>query len=759
LDIDKSYLANFAMKHQATSAFSLPLSLVLLLTTTCWGRVTAIEIVERKPFAGGQSFGDVGSYEVIRGRLHYAVDSGHPANRSVVDLHLAEYGQLRHDDSRIEQGRIVEVIGNDARDDRGHVTFVGDFLLLKPVDLSRGNHRLLYDVNNRGLPVALSFFNDAPLATRPETVEHAGNGWLMRQGYSVLWSGWNWDVEGVGRQPLRVFLPIVVAPDGNPLTQSVNAELEVQDSPGNQVVPLAWGASRCYPVADGTERTAVLTVRDRPDRDSPSDRQIIDRDQWRFARVEAGEIVDSPVHVFLEDGFVPGKIYELTYTAKNSRVVGLGLTAIRDAISFFHFDLTDERGMPNPLAVDGRPDSEFAYIFGVSQSGRVITHMLYQGFHVDEEGRLIFEGARPHVAGGGKGGFNYRFAQTTHHPKHLQGNYFPADHFPFNYTPAGLVQFDPLGQPGRKTGDVLADAKRLGKIPKIMVVNHEGEYWTRSASLIHTDVSGQNDVACHSSVRMYLINGARHGPPVPESRRTSRTAAHSINHLDQRPVNRALLVALDQWVTDGIEPPDDRVPRIDRGELLHPSEHQRRFPKIPPYSLNGVDFPGVRHPGVNLKPPRVDYGSRWWTEGIQDHVPPRYFGPPYETLVPAFDEDGNPVGGIRMPDLTVPLGTYQAFNPRANQIGAADYLKAFDSSFWPFANNEHEKHPHDPRRPLSARYPDHQTYVARVEAEVAKLINDRLLLTEDAKSIVDFARSLRWPPTPIDRHPFWEMGN
>lgn len=734
-------------------------SCAVLLGVLCLGdnanaRVVRIEILERKPLAAGMSFGEVGPYEFLRGRLHFAVPPDAPGNRAVVDLHFAKQGRLREDLSTIVDGRLIEVLGEDPRNSQGEVTFSGDFILLKPVDVARGNHRLLYGVNNRGNLLMLSYFNNAAGSNRPITAEHVGNGWLMRRGYSLLWSAWNWDVESVGRQPLRINLPVIVREDGEPMTAIINAELSVQLRDGMKVERIAWGGSRCYPVAEDAIQEAVLTVRGSPN----GQRRGIARKNWRFAvNTPGGTPRFDPVNVYLPDGFEKGKLYELIYTAKHPRVVGLGLAAVRDAISFFHFEAEDEAGNANPLALNGRPDSRFAYIFGISQSGRFITHMIYQGFHVDERNRMVFEGARPHVAGAGKGGFNYRFAQTTHHQKHLQGNYFPADHFPFHYTPDGEVQHDPLGQTGRSEGDVFAEAKRLGKIPRILIVNHEGEYWTRSASLVHTDVEGKQDARLHPLVRVYMVNGVRHGTPGRAGGRDTRSSEHMLNQLDPRPVGRALLVALDQWVSNRIDPPPSRVPRIDRLQLLSAIAHRDHFPVIPDYVTEELDFPGLRHPGVNLQPPRVDYGPRFWTKGIQDSVPPKTYGPRFVTLVPAIDADGNPIGGIRLPRLSVPLGTNQAFNPRNDIAGAPNYLKAFESSFWPFARTRVERIRKGDERPsIEERYVGRDDYVRKITEAARFLVEQRLLLNEDEAAIVAFARSLAWPPRPTDRWPFWE---
>lgn len=747
-------------------------------------RVSWMEITERVPFAGGMAFGDVGPYERIKGRLHYAVDPDNRFNRQIVDLQLAKNGQLRQDVSVVSPTGITEIVGGDARNDKGEVEFWGDFMLIKPVDPSKGNHRLLYDVNNRGSLRMLEYYNNAPSGNNPITAADAGNGWLMREGYSLLWTGWNWDVESTtGVPPQRIFLPIVVNADGSPLVERINAEITVQVKDGVRVDWLAWGGSRCYSVADdpALRQAATLTVRDLPDVDHIGPRTLIPRNEWDFAVLDASNNpVFNPVHVYYPKGFEKGRIYEVLYHAKNPRVVGLGLAGIRDAISFFHFETQDDRGIPNPLAVRQnknkmKADLEYAYIFGISQSGRVITTMIYQGFHVDEKGRMVFEGARPDVPGGGKGAFNYRWAQTTHHPKHIEGNYFPADHFPFNFTEDREFQIDPYRIRDGIFGDVLAVAKRLHKIPKIMLTNHETEYWTRAASLVHTDVFGLRDKGhdTHPFVRFYAINGSQHGSPSASSKRTNANDQHSDGFVEHRPVGRALLTALDRWVTHGIEPPPTTVPQIRKGELVTVDKHKADFPQIPAYSYNGVDFPAERHPGTYLKPPRADYGPDFFMPmpwpgdkvpvaypGIQDdqHVPPKYFGPPYETRVPYFDKDGNGIGGIRMIELRVPLGTHQGWNPRCDKCGAPNFLQPFNVSFWPFAQTRAERMANgDPRLSIEERYAGKDDYVARVTQAAAELSAQGFMLPEDEADAVAKANKLLWPPVPINQYPFWQM--
>jgi hypothetical protein len=682
-----------------------------MTSATVWSEVERIEITSRSLFADGLIYGDVGAYEKIRGELFYAVDPENPANAKIVDLELARRGE------------------------DGLVRFRGDFILLKPVDLAKGNGRLLYDVNNRGTLVMLRHINGGRRTNDPSSAADNGNGFLMRQGYSLLWTAWNWDVRD-GDHRLQIELPIATD-DGQPIRQRIVAE--IVNSYGTTALEssaLAWGNSRCYPALDANDNSdAVLTMRSAPD----GARVPVPKDQWSFARAENGVRVPDPSSLTIDGGIRPGVIYELIYETENPRVVGLGLAAVRDALSFFHFDGHDRFGNPNPLAAstddgDWRSAIDFAYIFGVSQSGRVIVHMLWQGFHVDESQRMVFEGARIHVAGGGKGGFNHRFAQTTHHPTDLEGNFMPADHPPFNFLPDGSPP----------DNDVLTEAKRLGAVPKIIITNNTLEYWTRSASLVHTDLTGTADAPFHANVRYFMTNGAPHGG-APS--RTPTVTQHQRNPLGMKPVHRAMLVNLDQWVSEGVEPPPSRYPRIDRGELLTAAEHRERFPKIP----------GARHPGRNLRPPRVDYGPRFWSDGVFTVVPPRG-GERLRTLVPAFDQDGNGVGGIRLPELEAPLGTYQGWNPRATEFGSPDFLTRFDGSFWAFPLTvENRQSTGDPRRSVSARYSTKEEYVAAVASAARRLVTERILLPEDGEVYIEAARSMSWPPSAIDQAPFWRQ--
>jgi hypothetical protein len=670
--------------------------------------VVRIEIESRTAFAESAEYGNSGAYELLTGTLHIEVDPKHAANSRIVDL---QYGP---------------------KNSSGRVEFSSEFELLKPVDLSRGNHRLLYDVTNRGNKTIMGAMNGAWGNTlRP------GTGFLMKQGYSILWSGWNWDVRD-SHGWIQIDLP-VASENGQPFEQFIAAEMvNTTGTEPTQAMELSWTNTRTYPPIDYEDNSqATLSERSTP----RGPRKVIPRDQWAFVSLGSPE-EGGPSGVSLKPGFKPGHIYELIYKVRNPPIIGLGLAAVRDALSFFHFETSDRTGTLNPLSIPGedqtpKPDVEKAYIYGSSQSGRFIAHMLWQGFHVDESNRMVFEGARIHIAGGGKGSFNHRFAQTSQHMSDLEGIYMPSDHPPFNYLPEAVAE-------SGGANDLFSEAKRLKRIPHVMVTNNEFEYWSRSASLVHTTLDGKSDAPLHKNVRLYVFNGAGHRAAFKAHQ---GVCEHPLNRLDVHASNRALLVALNRWVSEGVEPPASQYPRIATGELISATKHKSIFP----------DIPGMHHPGRSFQPPRIDYGSRFFEDGIMTKVPPG-LGKPYVTLVPACNSDGNSVGGISLPEVQAPLGTYQGWNPRNKQFGNPDYMVRFEGSFWIFPRTEEERLASgDPRRSIKQRYSTREKYIAQLSDACTQQVRQGLLLKEACEGYLDLAGGLAWPPEPSGEYPYWKQ--
>ena len=660
----------------------------IVLTAGCFrpanAAVDRIEIIERGPFANGAQFGSAGTYEWVRGRLHFAVNPGDPANARIVDLSRAP------------------------TDKRGMVTYRGDFLLLTPRDPARRNRRLLFEVGNRGNIGMLSFFNDAPTTNHPLTITDAGNGFLFRRGYSLLWTAWNWDVTaGDGR--FQIELPIA-RENKEAIFSRISAEITVNWL--SRCEPLVWGNSRGYPPVTDHLDTAVLTVRNHQ-RDL---RTPVATDQWHIGCSLNSSDEPNPAHLYFANGFKPGRLYELIYVARDPRIVGLGLAAIRDSLSFFRFENTDLAGSPNPLA----GEVDHTLIFGISQSGRVIQHLLYEGMHVDEVGRMVFDGALVHVAGAGKGSFNHRFAQTTRHPSVHEDHQYPADFFPF----ATTTQKDPLT--GAR-GDVLVRARELGLVPKIIYTGTSSEYWTRASSLLHTDVDGTVDIPLDHRTRLYVFTGAQHGVWAYSDK---AYFDNCINPLDYRPPMRALLLHLDRWIADGVLPPESVYPRIKDNTLGSVSLWKSEFPLIANLKL----------PRTNLAPPRLSLGQRW-SKGIIDTVPPDY-GLSFVTLVPMPDRDGIDMGGVRLPAVAAPLGTYLGWNLKNSKLDTEGRISRWSGSFIPFALDRNLRTSiADPRPSIETRYRSREMYLRLVRQASRGLHYRGFLLDEDVPRVIRRAGS------------------
>ncbi|TWB35146.1 alpha/beta hydrolase domain-containing protein [Nitrospirillum pindoramense] len=643
-------------------------------TAPAQAAVERVEITERTALADGTAFGAVGPYEKIRGTAWIALDPALPANARITDLALAP------------------------KDDHGRVVFATDFMMLRPVNAGGRNGALFYDVNNRGGIAALGQVNGAnPPHNDPTTLADTGNGFFFKRGFTLLWSAWTWDVQpgGPSDKPFILKPPVARDTGGKPLTGKVAYEFIVDRAA--QTAPYVGMKGTPYPFATEGAPDATLTERNAPD----AVRQPIPRSAWAFVENPEG---GPPVEVRLEAGFQTGKIYELVVPSRDPYVVGVGLAGIRDLLSFFK---------TQPFA--GQPPLDRALIFGISQSGRVIDTMLYNGWNRDEEGRPAFDGAYAQVPGAGKGGFNQRFGLATRHFSPLVEQIYFSDAFPFTTVPST----DPvLGA----TGSLLDGARAAGPLPKMIFANTSAEYWNRSASLLHITPDGQADAAIDPNARIYMLAGSQHYVGRSHDRHPFTACVNTTNHY---PVERALVVALDNWVQGKALPPDSAVPKLADGTLVPAEAYKAAFPKVP----------GLTPPASPLMPPRLDFGPRY-AQGIADTVPPAR-GLPYPTRVPAPDADGNDRGGIRPVELEVPLGTHTGWNLRAPETGFATYQGRFDGSFVPFARTEAERvAAHDPRPSLAARYPTRADFVAKAKTAIARAVAAGWVLAEEADGLL-----------------------
>lgn len=648
-------------------------------STAAVAEVTRLEITERTSFAEGRDFPNVGAYEILRGKVYYAVDPKASANRPIVDLEYAP------------------------RNRAGQVEFSADVMLVAPVDRSKANGTLLYDVNNRGGITAPGVFNGG------------ADLFLMRQGYVVVSSGWIGELlPASGR--LRLQAPLATE-GGRPIRGMVRAEM-APDVAAERLNIASSGGHGSYRPTERGLREATLTWRQR-EKDA---RVAIPREQFRL-EVKPPELGTRPeempqVDLVLSGGFRPGYIYELVYEAEGPLVQGVGLAAIRDLVSFLKHD-TSER---NPLRrVEGRSAVDRAIGFGVSQSGRALRLFTFDGFNADEKGRIVFDGLIPHVAGGGLGFFNHRFASPTRTNGQHDGHLYPVDVFPFTYGD----EKDPFT--GRTDG-ILRRARSAGVVPKVMHIQTSAEYWHRSGSLVHTDPLGKRDASIPPEVRIYAIGGAQHGPGngIPGERGNGWLPG---NPTDYRPVLRALLTAMNAWIREGKEPPPSRYPRIGDKTLVDWREASSGWRALP----------GIRYPEVIQQPEFLDYGPDFFTRRRLTRLPPLVKGS-YTVRVPAYGPDGNEHGMLLPPGVAVPVATFTGWNLRASQVGADGELLSLSGGYIPFARTKEQRvAAGDPRLSLIERYPRFEDYLSQFTLSTRELIRQRYLLEEDFTRLLELA--------------------
>ncbi|MBI2684820.1 MAG: hypothetical protein HYX27_00775 [Acidobacteria bacterium] len=645
----------------------------LAISLSANGAVKKIYVEERTDVLNGHSFGNAGPYERIVAKVHFTVDPKLPANQRIRDIALAP------------------------KNAEGLVEFTSDLYVLKPRNPEKGNGTILYEVSNRGRKGLLSTFNYASGGMDPRSEAEFGDKFLLDQGYTLVWVGWQFDVpEEKGNVSIRV-----------PKAEGVAGIVRSEFVPAAKVTRFSLGdrTMKPYPVADPDAPGTQLYVRESPD----GPRRVIPRSQWKFW---------DNTGVEMASGFQPGKLYDVVYTAKNPDIVGLGMAATRDVISFLKY--TND-GIT--LLGDQYRYLKRAIGFGTSQSGRFLRTFLYFGFNADENGKKVFDGVWPHVGGAGRGSFNFRFAQPSRDGHRMTNTFYPTDIFPF----ADMPMMDPET---KESDGLLSASKELNVLPKIFYSNGAYEYWGRSASLIHTTIDGRKDDGPSSDTRVYFLSGTQHGPGSFPPRK-GNDIAYLANPNDARPVMRALLLHMTAWVKEDKAPPASRIPRVDKGELV---------------PLANLHFPAI--PGVNLPkspnvPYRADYGPEFRSKGIVTIDPPKT-GKAFAVLVPQVDRDGNETSGIRMPDVSVPLGTYTGWNLRDVSTGAPAEIFSMTGGFHAFpATKQIRATQKDPRLSIEERYASREEYMGKIRTAIDGLAADGLLLPVDRARLEKQAEQ-RW---------------
>ena len=647
--------------------------------------VTALEIHARSTVLDGRAFGRAGAYETLAGIIRFAVDPRLAVHAPIADIALAPTNA------------------------RGQVESWADFYLLRPVDPAAGNRRLLLDLPNRGRKIALGLFNSAVRVPDPRAPEDFGNGFLMRHGYTVAWVGWQPDVP---RRDGIMALSVPAAADGpQPISGLVRCEFRPNGAV--DVLPLADRYHIPHPVARLDDPDAELTVREH----AGAPAVVIPRRTWRFARRAGTDVVPDHGHVHLETGFEPGQDLRLLLSrrapaARRARLHrGEGqrrLPALR------------RRGVGQPLR-------------GVARSRlrlrRVAERALPPPSPLPRARRGRARPLRVRRRDPSRGRGAARGVQLPLRAALAQCHRVPRQPLSLRRS-AG----DRSRSPGSAPASSIALRARASR-PKIVAVNTSAEYWRGDASLTHIDVTGSRDLEPAPDVRAYLFAGTQHMPgtlpPPSEDANTGSRGRHVFNAVDYAPLLRAVLVNLDRWVTDGVEPPASALPRLGDGSAVPAESTAPVFRALP-----GMQFPD-RVP----RPQRLDFGPDA-ERGILAALPPK-MGAPYVTFVSRVDTDGNETAGIIATELAVPVATFTGWNLRHPSQGAPGDLMSMMGSTIPLARTAADRAAKgDPRPSIAERYGSRDRYLTLVREAAMRLVTARHALAEDVDAMVSRAGDL-----------------
>ena len=644
-------------------------------------RVTRI-VIDATTAINGQP-----GYEQLTGRAFGTLDPNDPHNTIITDIDLVS----------------------------GTPQYVASFVILKPKDMSTASGVMWHDVPNRGGDVG--FPADS----------YAGND-------VQLLSGWQGDNAGGTSVPANATcVPPYVAPCAapafphhyvvTPVLNGVTGRIlgRIVNRSGSVAAPLnVMGNPIPYFPNDLVNHAGdVLTIHTHETLPGviTDGGQVADGD-WKYCATGGsfttpGTITSLPVNVCMRNGFVGSNLYELHYTVKNPYVLGAGTAAFRDVQSFFRYEAKDDFGNVNPLA----GNIKWAIIRGVSQSGNFTRHFIFLGMNEDEKGRIVHDGAWPLIAGR-RVSNNSRWGQ-----------------------PDGVLELYQMGSEGPQwwhsfpdqvrdlhPGGILDRCSRgSNTCPKIVETFGGSEVFALKMTTSWVGTDPKTDIPLPDNVRRYYLPSSTHGggngamtehPPANVVNCPGNNWGQGTLLADPVPstelVNR-VRVALRDWVTKGIDPPPSVWPQLkgkkSERTLVEPTMDAMGFPHGIPGIPDSIFSPD------NFVNPVLDYD--WGPEfdefnatGIPTNIPPP-IKHVIKMLVPAVDSDGNELGGVPTVLRDAPLGTYLGWNITASGFHAGQVCN-YVGGMVPFAIEDANKLPGDPRPSLRARYGSHEGYVAAV---------------------------------------------
>jgi len=703
---------------------------LLALAPAAEARVTQMTITTvESPTFGGQSFGAAGQYERIEGTITGEVDPDNPRNAVIVDIEHAP------------------------RNANGMVSYSADFQILRPIDLSKGNHRVVFELPNRGTPLVLLTLNDSPQTNNTQSAGNPGNGFLMNQGFTIVEGAWD-TTNGQGGRAFGVTFPVARNKDGSSITGPATEEFVIDKNAEPASEPLTYAA------ASADKSKAFLTVRENYG-DAP---QLVPSAGWDYTDATLKAIKLNAGNFGAPGTFGPTALYEFTYVAKDPIVAGLGFASVRDLATFLRDAKSDDNNTANPLA----GDVQRIYTFCLSQPCRTMHDFVLFGFNEAEHsgrdaghdhdrgdgdrdaddrdrdrdhhrhGEIVFDGVLNWIGGGDGIFMNYRFAQPFRtHRQHI-ARWTPEFQFPW----ANQVLRDPVTG---KTDGRLALCEESHTCPKIMEINSENEYWAKGGSLLTTDTKG-HDLDLDDTtpnVRYYQLASLEHSAGIssilPLTPLPAGICQQPQNPMVANLALRALLLDLDAWVSSGQQPPANRIPTRRDGTLV---------PALPQSGMGFPNIPSVAYNGIHHTGDLWNFGPDF-DKGILTVLPPQLLGTPYPVFVPKTDSDGNDIAGIRYPDVAVPIATYTGWALRAadprDPVPIVDGCDASGQMIL-FAKTKAERlAAGDPRPSLEERYSSHADYVAKITAAALKLEQERLMIHDDVEAYIAAAQAASVP--------------
>lgn len=702
------------------------------------GFINSFQIISSAPaFGGATPAGAAGPYQVITAVVHGELDPNNPLNAGIVNIKNAP-------------------VGSD-----GYVAYATDVVILRPQSASTANRVLFYDVVNRGSKIGdASFVGGGALDTGAAPTSSFPS--LLRNNYTVLWSGWQGDVPLTGNSTLAgagllgTSFPVATNKDGTPMT-ALSREEFIPDYAGGPAttIPLTYAPANLNDKTSVTftARQSWLTAYGSiPGGFQTYTAPSVSVPTWSYVSTPNNVYEGNYSVTFTPPATVPGPngssvapdagtIYSFVYMAAAPTVDGIGFAALRDLVSFLRYDSTDAQGVANPLndlktapcataSCSQNTNFDIAIGEGISQSGRFMKDFLYEGFNVDKNGKIVFDGMFPIISAARRTWTNAAFAQPGRWSKQHEDHFMPGFQFPFTY--ATLT--DPVSG---ATDGLLKQCSATNTCPKIMQLDGAFEWWGGAASLVVTDGRG-NDIQLPPNVRYYFVPGTQHGGGsgvttgnfvVPA---TGSQCQFPASPVEETPIERALIPALVNWVANGTPPPASQYPTVAAGTLVAPTQTATGFP-----SLTNVFVPsGPAATPVQLQLTFNGEYNQLFVTDYSNAVPVVNTAQQYTILVPKVDANGNETTGVLVPDVSVPLATYTGWNYRGLGHAIGDGCISNGAAIPLATNAAAEAGGTDSRATLTTLYgASRSKYQAAVSAAADALVSQGYLLQADADNV------------------------